>query len=254
MRACHGKLEQGKLVLEQKPLNYELLCCSAFIKMLMHTKSGAAEISSSSATPNGSCYRGLLKPQGHHEFEVKMGQEVDVFDYTVYIDPFGKLQYRPNLKLEHKSYVPLESNHPLHIYRGVAYGEAWRLLKRSSSRAAYDSAMLELHKKLAQAHFPDDAIAVARRLSFDKHRKSAVEQMIRTHGKRYQTGVRSKTVDRLLIPLLYDRSVDLEPILRDVIQSSIDLLPKADREYVRSHMIGFKLQPKAMNRLGIKDT
>ena len=51
MRACHGKLEQGKLVLEQKPLNYELLCCSAFIKMLMHTKSGAAEISSSSATP-----------------------------------------------------------------------------------------------------------------------------------------------------------------------------------------------------------
>ena len=114
--------------------------------------------------------------------------------------------------------------------------------------------MLELHKKLAQAHFPDDAIAVARRLSFDKHRKSAVEQMIRTHGKRYQTDVRSKTVDRLLIPLLYDRSVDLEPILRDVIQSSIDLLPKADREYVRSHMIGFKLQPKAMNRLGIKDT
>jgi hypothetical protein len=201
-----------------------------------------------------SSYRGLLKPQGHHEFEVKMGQEVDVFDYTVYIDPFGKLQYRPNLKLEHKSYVPLESNHPLHIYRGVAYGEAWRLLKRSSSRAAYDSAMLELHKKLAQAHFPDDAIAVARRLSFDKHRKSAVEQMIRTHGKRYQTDVRSKTVDRLLIPLLYDRSVDLEPILRDVIQSSIDLLPKADREYVRSHMIGFKLQPKAMNRLGIKDT
>jgi hypothetical protein len=58
--ACHGKLEQGKLVLEQKPLNYELLCllcCSAFIKMLMHTKSGAAEISSSSATPcaGGSC-------------------------------------------------------------------------------------------------------------------------------------------------------------------------------------------------------
>ena len=51
VRACHGKLEQGKLVLEQKPLNYELLCCSAFIKMLMHTKSGAAEISSSSATP-----------------------------------------------------------------------------------------------------------------------------------------------------------------------------------------------------------
>ena len=50
------------------------------------------------------------------------------------------------------------------------------------------------------------------------------------------------------------RSVGLEPILRDVIQSSIDLLPKADREYVRSHMIGFKLQPKAMNRLGIKDT
>jgi signal transduction histidine kinase len=37
VRACHGKLEQGKLVLEQKPLNYELLCCSAF-KMLMHTK------------------------------------------------------------------------------------------------------------------------------------------------------------------------------------------------------------------------
>ena len=28
VRACHGKLEQGKLVLEQKPLNYELLCCS----------------------------------------------------------------------------------------------------------------------------------------------------------------------------------------------------------------------------------
>jgi len=57
VRACHGKLEQGKLVLEQKPLNYELLCCSAFIKMLMHTKSGAAEISSSSATPcaGGSC-------------------------------------------------------------------------------------------------------------------------------------------------------------------------------------------------------
>ena len=39
MRACHGKLEQGKLVLEQKPLNCELLCCSAF-KMLMHTKGG----------------------------------------------------------------------------------------------------------------------------------------------------------------------------------------------------------------------
>ena len=56
MRACHGKLEQGKLVLEQKPLNYELLCCSAF-KMLMHTKSGAAEISSPSAAPcaGGSC-------------------------------------------------------------------------------------------------------------------------------------------------------------------------------------------------------
>jgi hypothetical protein len=56
VRACHGKLEQGKLVLGQKPLNHELLCCSAF-KMLMHTKSGAAEISSSPAMPcaGGSC-------------------------------------------------------------------------------------------------------------------------------------------------------------------------------------------------------
>ena len=156
-------------------------------------------------------------------------------------------------KLKHKSYVPFESNHPLHIYTGVAYGEAWRLLKRSSSAAAYDSALLELLRKLTQAHFPERAMAAARRLSFDKHRDAAVAQMRLTHSRRYVSGAKAKAPDRLLMPLLYDRNVTLEPILRDVIQSSIDMLPKRERTYVRNLMVGFKLQPKAANRLGIND-